>query len=360
LTVVIVALVAALAVAALVDAIRCGGGDSGPAVTGAAEADELRGPDVPAPGALPGKLVLTHAGDCRVRQIDFASTAYLQPGPETLCEAWASPTGAYAVVETDRTSTPGAHEIALVRLGDPPEVERELGVARGTVAWSGDGARVAWCGPDGETTVLTVGSGEQATLPGCRPRFAPDGSVLTLSSGSEILRDGAVDLDSAAVAQGFTRATTGPIDVLEFDVAADGLIAVTASRPSSTGVEVVLELWREGQLQQQAELPARVGLSGNRLGALLRFGPDGRELAVGFGGGPGPLTIVDLRTGRLSLRFAQQHAFAWSPDGAWLALATGPSEVQVYGAVRDDPAYTLPVDAATLDWTREQEPPAGA
>lgn len=358
----IVAFVAALGVAALVDGIRGGGQGSEPAAaTAVAEADELRGPDVPAPGALPGVLVVTRPGDCRLREIDLARAAFRRAGPETLCEAWAAPAGGFAVAQTERTVVPGARRIALVRLGDPPERERDLGVARGAVAWSADGARAAWCGPGGSSTVLTVATGEQDTVAGCSPRFAPDGSVLTLATGAqsaELLRDGNAELDEADLAAGFGRAAGGPINVLEFDVSEKGRIALAASRPDPAGEERVLELWLDGRLEESVELPAQVGPAGGRLGELLRFGPGGRELAVGYGPGPGPLTIVDLGTGRLALRSAEQRAFAWSPDGEWLALATAAGEIRIYGALRDVPAYVLPVGAATLDWAKEQEPPA--
>jgi hypothetical protein len=85
-------------------------------------------------------------------------------------------------------------------------------------------------------------------------------------------------------------------------------------------------------------------------GGLPRFSPDGTKLALGPLDGAGSLSVVDLRLGTLVIEGVLQRAFAWSPDGAWLALAVG-AEVALYDAISADRVYTLPLDASALDWT---------
>lgn len=359
---VIIGLVGALGVAALVDGIRRSEQGDVQAVAAsetASEGDELRGPDVPAPGALSGSLVIAAPGECRLREIDLRTVAYRATGPETACEIWPSPSGEVAIAQTSRGETAGTREISLIRLGETPETERSLGAARGNVAWSADGARAAWCRGDGSSTVMTLSSGQLETVSGCRPRFDPDGSVLTLPDEEflgQLWRDGSVELDAADVARGFDTDVAGPVDIMEFDVAPDGLLALTVSKRAPIGTLVALELWRGDELVASGPLPARAGRGDTRLGELLRFGPDGRELAIGFGGAPNGVTIIDLGTGQLVLRAAEQRAFTWSPDGQWLAVAAG-DEIRVYGAVRDVPVYVLPVETATLGWVPGEEPP---
>jgi hypothetical protein len=362
---VIGALLAALAVAAMVDAVRRDGGDEQAAAATATAPETgpgrtLTGPDMPAPGALPGSLVLAAPADCRLREIDLAAAALGEPGPETLCRVWVSPTGDQAVVESGRGESPGSRKLELVTLGDPPEAEEELGIALGAVSWSPDGKRIAWCEPGGDSVVLVLASGDRQGVAGCDPRFAPTGSVFTTPAQAplgELWRDGAVELDSSDLAEGFDEGTSGPIEVLEYDVAPDGLIAVTVRRLISTGSKTVLELWRDDGLEASVPLPRRLGGGASQFGELLRFGPTGNELAIGYTSGAGELTLVDLGLRRIVLRSAQQRAFAWSPDGGWLALAIG-DEIRVYGSLRDVPAYVIPAAASTLGWAAGKEAPA--
>lgn len=359
---VIGALLTALAVAAIVDVVRRDGGDETSAAAVSAPGEtaggrKLTGPDVPAPGALPGSLVVAAPDECRLREIDLASAAIGEPGPGTLCTLWVSPTGERAVAQTDRGEQPGTRQLSLVALGDPPELEGDLGSALGEASWSADGARIAWCEPGGRSVVLDIESGERTQVDGCDPRFAPDGSVLTTPVRGllgELLRDGAVELDASDLARGFEEGTSGPIEVLEYDVGPDGLIAITLRRLVPTGSQIVLELWRDGTLETALPLPRRLGSGASQFGELLRFDPTGRELAIGYTSDAGELTLVDLGLRRVVLQSTPQRAFAWSPDGGWLALAVE-DEIRVYGAVRDSPTYVIPVEASALGWAAGKE-----
>lgn len=357
----IVGALVAIAVAALVDTLHGGGAEEASTRSrGSGETQPLRmrGPDVPAPGALHGTLVIVEAGDCRLRVVSFEDASLGKPGAATLCRVWASPTSALAVVAT-RSKQVGVRELALIDLEDPSDEGRELGPAHGEVAWSSDGARVAWCSLGSSSTVLELESGAEREVAGCDPSFAPDGSLLTRPDAeAELWRNGKPLLTAADLGRGFEPRTTGPVELVDYDVSSDGAIAVTAARRMSTGTAVVLELWRDGSLAGSFELPAVRGPGNTRFGGFLRFSPAGHELAVGYTPGAGALTLVDLDLERLLIPEVDQSGLAWSPDGAWLALAVG-NEIRVYGAVKDEPSYVLPVAAQALAWSPGEEPAAG-
>jgi hypothetical protein len=358
-----VGVVAAVGVAALLDTLRGGSplderAESATEPLAQADANTLTGPDVPAAGALSGSLVVAESDGCRLRVIAFATASLGDPGPVTLCRVWVSPAGDLAVVTTDRGDRSDAREIALVRLTDPPEVVESLGQARGEIAWESNGDRLAWCAADGTSIVLSIEAGTRQRIEGCRARFAPDGAVLTKPDRplvAEILRNGEPLLGPDEIAGGFPQGSSGPVNVLDFAIAHDGRMAVTATRTAPLGTVVVLELWQEG-LEATYELPAGLGPGNTRFGGFLRFSPVGSELAIGYTPGAGELTLVDVELGRLLVRSTPQRALSWSPDGAWLALATD-DEVRIYGALRDEPSYVLPLGAAALGWTAWEEPP---
>ena len=85
---------------------------------------------------------------------------------------------------------------------------------------------------------------------------------------------------------------------------------------------------------------------------LVQFNPVGSELGLSglFGGATIHLSVLDLRSlTSTQLELADQRSYAWSPDGAWLAVATG-EQIVIYGSVRSDPIYVLPIGATTIAW----------
>ena len=351
--------VAAIAVAATVDGVRRDPDDAPAAVeTREADGDESRGddalvgPDSPLPGALSGRLVVTTADGCRLRVVDLASIELGELGPTTTCAIWASPAGQRAAVVTAHSlADPGAGRFSLVRLGDPPELERRLGEIEGEPSWSLDGERLAWCTPDGETVVLSIGEGTGTRSSGCMPRFTPGGSLLTTSPdrlNESLLRDGAVELDPLDLLRGFDARESGDLDLLAYDEAPDGLMAVSVLRLEPQGSRAVLELWQEGDLVAVVDLPPD-GSGPYRFGEYLRFNPNGTVLAVGATPHSSAMTFVDLRLRRPSLEVERQHAFAWSPDSAWLAVALD-DEVALYSANGTEPVYRLPLRASAVAW----------
>ncbi len=361
----VVGVVTAVAVAALVDGLRGGEGEAAaptePGETEPVHGRELEGPDAPAAGALPGTLLVAEPErrECELRRIAFDTASVADTGVDAACRVWVAPEGDLAVIPV--SGDPAiTWELDLVRVrpdGDS-ELVRELGTAVGEVAWSADGARVAWCTPGPVSFVLDVGSGSQVEVPGCAPRFGPGGGLLTRPAGPnapEVWLDGEPVLRSEQLELGFDPASDGSLDVVAFDVAPDGLIAVTVVRYGRGGTTAALQLWRDGRLEASAPLPppARQEL---RLGDFLAFSPTGDELAVGYAADAGQLAVVDVALGRVVLEAIDQRGLAWSPDGAWLALA-GEEEIRVYGALRDDPAYVLELGAASLGWGGGGEEP---
>jgi hypothetical protein len=356
--------IAAVAVAAVVDAVRSDGTGAATLVAGAGGApragDEgLSGPDSPPAGALPGNLVVVAGEECRVRVIDLGGPTLGAEGPPTDCGLWSSATGEVAAVAQPRE--PGAPssfaQVALVRLDDPPEPLRDLGLAVGEVAWSSDSTRVALCGTKGTTAIHDVAAGTEREVEGCGPRFASDGSLLTSPTrifGDHLLRDGEIELDAAALLQGFDPSTSGELDVLAYDETADGLLAVSVLRLEPLGSRAVLQLWQDGAMVAGVELPRRFGVGSKRLGEYVRFNPTGTVLALGPSGTRDSMTFVDLRLRRTSLELDYQRAFAWSPDGQWLAVALD-REIAVYSENSSEPVYRLPLEVAGLGWTAGPE-----
>jgi hypothetical protein len=356
--------IGAIAVAAVVDAVRSDGvgagtllADEGGAPTPADEA--LDGPDSPPAGALPGRLVVVTGDDCRVRVIDLAGPTLGAEGPRTDCGLWSSATADVAAVSQPREpGTPSSFaRVSLVRLADPPEPVREIGLAAGEVAWSANSTRVALCGTDGTTAIHDVAGGIEREVDGCGPRFAADGSLLTSPTrvfGDQLLRDGEIELDAADLMQGFDPSTSGELDVLAYDETVDGLLAVSVLRLEPLGSRAVLQLWQDGDMVAGVELPRRFGVGSRRLGEYVRFNPTGTVLALGPSAARDPMTFVDLRLRRTSLELDYQRAFAWSPDGKWLAVALD-REIAVYSENSAEPVYRLPLEVAALGWTAAPE-----
>ena len=343
--------VVVLGVAAAYDTLR--GGTVSPAVD-STEESTLTGGELPAPGELPGTLVFASQAGCRPRALSLATLRLGAGGPSLECGLWVPPQGRLAVISLAPALGFRGSRAALLRLSDPPAVAEELGIVRGEPSWSENGRRLAWCTAGSRTVVLDLDTGARSGLAGCRPKIAPDGSVLTRPARlltATLLRDGEVLLTEERLARPFPPGSQGPLDVVGYDLRPDGLLAVVAVRfEPGRRPRRLLQLWRGDSLERAIQLP-EVGLPAGtgRLGDRVEFDPTGREVAVAFPGPGKPMLIVDLGTGGISLEPTSQHGFAWSRDGRWFALSTG-EEIRVLGPDRRDPVYVLPVGAAALAW----------
>lgn len=349
---IILGAVALLAAAAAVDALRRA--PSSPATpelqeTGAGES-RLAGQA----GALSGTLVFSSLAGCRVQELSLETLTLEEPGPSLECKLWVPPRGDLAAVSLAPALGFRGSRVALLRLGEPPEVVRVLGVVRGEPAWSERGEALAWCTAAGDTVVLALATGARRRLDGCRPSIAPDGSVLTRPASGlapTLLRDGRVLLGEEELVRPFPADSDGPLDLVGYDVHTDGLLAVVAVRfESGRRPRRLLELWRGGRLERALLLPElSLPASSGRLGERVEFDPTGREIAVSYAEAGKQMVLVDLDSGTIALEPTPQHGFAWSPDGRWFALSTG-EEVRVFGPDRRDPVYVLPVGAAAIAW----------
>ena len=347
---------AGLGVAIAVDAVRGSGGGEERRVVGedGAVAEDLVGPLSPEPGALPGRLIVLRGERCVLQVADLERLRMGRAGPGTGCELTASPSGDEAVIPSSATRGQRVVRLLGAELEGRPEVTRDYGEGFAELDFSSDGSELAVCVESAETHVVTVESGEQRTLPGCRAAFAPDGAVLTLvpegeESRSLLLREGATLLDSQELSVQFgTR-----IVLRAFDVSPDGTVAVlvrvpTDELPDRGDWRPFVLVVRDGEvaagfaIDEPRDFAEEVRGSG-----FVRFSPDGGEIAIGAGG-PGRIEIRETRDWEVTLGPLLQRGFDWSPDGAWLAISTG-DRVDVYGLVRNaGGAYSMPLSVNAL------------
>ena len=144
--------VVVVAAAAAVDALR-GRAAAPPAARASPVAhladDRLRGPDVPAAGALPGALVLAEPGSCRLRTLSSRRSSSGRRDRDGLRALGLAGRGAGGGVDRARRreSRESCARSPLVRLGERPATEDDASSARRSVRSPGraDGSQVAWC-----------------------------------------------------------------------------------------------------------------------------------------------------------------------------------------------------------------------
>lgn len=334
-------------VAAVASSIAGDGADGPAPGSFVAPANRVEGPDVPAPGALAGQLVLAESDGCELRLLDLQTLTLSDPGPETACRLWVSPHGDLAAVAEPRGT------LALVRLGERPVLDRRLGAAVSAPSWAPDGVRIAWCADD-STTVLDVVAGGVVSIPGCYPAYAPDGSLVTRTvteTGLELFRDGE-PVDSPAAREEPGRRVVG------HNVLPDGQLVVAVHRRYGRGLayEAVLEVWRGAELTRTVPIHS-YGIVAQAFGLRVVPSPAGFEAAVVSPESPlAPrpdqlVSFVDLRVGGPVADVTERPfgGISWSPDGGWLAFSTG-HEILVFGRGRSEPAYVLPVATRSLAW----------
>lgn len=349
-TVLVVVALGVVAGVAILDSVRGNGAESGTAPR-PTRPDAIRGTDVPPPGALPGRLLFAEKNGCRLHALDLDSLEVGASGPAGSCRIWASPTGELAVIgRTGKTAT--ARDLWLVRVADGvPALDQRLGVSASRPSWAPDGKVVAWCGDDGQTVVFSIVDGGRKRLPGCYPVIRADGSVVTRLDDEALLQDGNPTGGLGPTRPGRLVAVGGDPGggvVLAFQAFAEGF--------ASTGE---LEFWRGGTRESTLPIPAVYGPAAGFFRLHIDVSPNRREAAFLF---PESLmrpfaedlaALVDLGTGRLidPVTAPTFAGLAWSPDGSWLALATG-DEVLIYGTGRTDPAYVLPLATRGIAWVR--------
>ena len=349
--------VLAVAAVATAAAVRDGSGPSAAVTTEAQE--PYRGEQLtdgglgalPAARALPGRLVILDAASCRPRVIDLARLELGPPGPRTGCRAWFDSQGRYGAV-----SLPGRNGTWLLDVAGGSIGEQVSGSSE-PVAFADDGSELAQCRADGSTSVLDLRGGPDRSVAGCRPAFAPDGSVLTRPAvrlPTSVLRDGSQILGFDQLEGALPPRPAGAISVIGYDQGADGLLAVLVARFPGREQEqdyapevrprLTLELWRNGVLERA--LPIRNVTTG--FGSRVELSPSGSQALV-TSSRPGVLVVTDLDSHGEPALEAQQLGVAWSPDGNWVAVAT-PDRIEIRTGATLELAYELPLSVLALAW----------
>ncbi len=316
----LVAAVVVLAALAAADALR----DEGPS-TSSAEVEEPRpAEDAANPGGREtfaridarGSLLFTEGSECRLREVSMSGTESPVPRVDSGCRFWASPAGpriAYALPPSER-------EPVSFRFLDLNQPERDFGTyeaAFGSVAWSPDGQRAAWCDGEGAGFELDLVDGLRRVA-GCPRGYTPAGEPVT-SDGFRLLAGGRVILESRR-------------HIAHFSFGVDGSVAL---------------LIEGGMLERRVPGEADV----RRL--QLPPGPSGLPVTsrdnchAAFLRSDG-VYVVDLCIGTKLHSFAGRAA-AWSPDGSVIAVAQDDA-VAFYRVTDGRVLARWPVTARALVW----------
>jgi hypothetical protein len=325
-----------------------------------AAAARLQGPGVPAPGALPGVLVVAEAAGCRLVAVDFATLEVSEPGVRTGCRLWGAPEGEL-LVANGPVGLDERPELGLFLVRHGTERIRTLGPSVSAPTWSRDGKRVAWCLDGDVSLVLDAPALEPQPVAGCFPAFLDSGEIVTRRgglAGADLLLDGGRLLASADVL-GPAAAAEG----LGFDTIVghgpgpDGSLALVVLRTrAGFDQRLRLELWDDHEPVATLPLGSPTSVETRLFG--LRVEPVGSTgLALHFPEALTPprfgdlVTFVDLRSRAETMppEPTSGLGLAWSPDGRWLAVSSG-KEVLVYAQPLLEPSYVLPIEAGALAW----------
>ncbi len=320
-----------------------------------AGSDRLRGPDVPPEGALSGRLWVvvptpdSTTAQCRLRAVDLGAIELEPPGELDHCTVVDVSTDGCTAVAFDSEL-----RLALLDLTDRPEKTRDLEPSfrersprtSRIAAVSDDGARVAWCTAANETAVLSIDEGTVERAVGCDPRFGGGGDLFTRTLpplADEIRVGGRVVLGSDEFRQGLDLPEDGLSSLLAYDVGATDLIATKVRRVFGRPQPTV-QIWDDGAVLGFHRVS---GLAPTLRASGVELSPDATRIAFGW---PGLLAgVLDFDFRRVSRTF-ERGAYAFSPDGRWLAIGEGDS-IEIYARGSDAPSYALPITTLMLAWS---------
>jgi hypothetical protein len=261
------------------------------------------------------------------------------------------------------------HDRCRVQLLALPSLERtgeDRSGCRPRGAVSPDGSSVARCSGDDVELYAAAGSLVQ-TLPGCIPAWRPDG-VLTAAHERSVVRYVACGPDTcmrtlisrAELERAARRHPTVPDVPVRLRVLIDGIAWLSQTRAA-----VLLSIRISGRLAGKGALSEIVFFENGRLAPAARAyirGAGGR-LAASPGGTyvtqtPDVVLRGDGSEVSLPPHLREVHAFAWSADERFLALATrfAVTVVDVASLERYDDSgsglrsVTLPVSARDVAW----------
>jgi hypothetical protein len=299
-----------------------------------------------------GKLWLVHG--CQVSVVSL-TTLTTKRAPGAHCGVWPNPSGTLAVATIGSPSSLAVNRRLAVLdsrgggLRQAAEIEHPQGTLASPVAWQSD-TDLSFCvASDDGPVVLTSTemSGWHLTQadPGrCLPQY--DGGRKFETSGPSVLGQGReVKLTDSLVEAMRRPAAAIRITALDVDGPYIG-VAVAAATGASVGPPYAL-----------VEYDRRTGNP-----VTVRLGAGSAIDAIGLSADGGPAWVSDV-TGRAALvpglrgtalpGSIPEHAdaYAWSPDGSHLAVATG-AGVDLY-TIADGTKVRLPGEHAdSLAWSR--------
>lgn len=327
-TIVLVASLVAIAGFALADSLR-GENDAEPAVAESQSSTTRR--DEPAfegtlpPDLLTGRLVFTDE-NCDLGVVDLARAVVVRVRDvETNC-ALSAP------VRSRRIAYgfgPLGRETLSYRVTDFSRPEQTFGHLRaqpGSIVWSLDGERVAWCAGEGDGLELEIG-GRTRALAHCPVAYTEDDRPVQ-AVGRRLL----------AGSQALFPPAPGRI--------------TAASIGLDRSVAVVLEgerilLLRPGAYITETRIPTRVR------GVVPTFSPDncGAIFLTPHRGQPPRIFLIDLGCLGGHERDLSGLRAAWSPDGRWFAVAEDRT-IAFYPVDASRKVFRLPGAANQLVWQR--------
>jgi hypothetical protein len=273
-------------------------------------------------GLLRGTLTFTDAKTCAVRAIGLAGGRE-RPVARFAgdCSLWAPPVGTRLAYGLGSSSLDGLHPFRIADLGNP---RVELGGYRalfGVVIWSADGQRVAWCGRNRTGFDLEIG-GPSRRLPRCPVAYAPDDEVA-YAVGNEVLVEDRV-----------VYRAPGGVTYAHFGDDGSLVVIVDGNRIERIGSDGRRIFASALAPEVEGQTPV---VRADNCGAL-------------FPSTKGFVQLLDLGCppGLPNREFPGTKA-AWSPDGAWVALAQG-NHIGFERVVGSRRAVSWPAGAAQMVW----------
>jgi hypothetical protein len=367
----LVAVVLGIAVAAVVNFIQVRGDEQSalptppPATASptATETDADADAEVTVSDALPDLLPLPaelrQAGGiiwwsdtaCQVGSVALSSGT-VERIPQEHCRLWPAPDGRIAATVTKRRAEVlEGRGIRLFTAEAAPVISHTPGFLSSEIAWNADGAAFAVCIGTRKGTVVdivTPGAGTSTLADACVPAWLPDGRLAVMRSrpvsievgGKRVLGPRAFDALLPTAPEDATRAVSA--------LAAGGgrlaaaLVATTRERllPEAAALAVMTEA---GEIGFSAVLPQ------DRLPTAIGLSPDGSALWY-FDAARSNAVLLRLPGGQRPAPFDARW-LSWSPDGRYLAAATGRGIVLSRWPGGEEVAV-LPVQASDVTWTR--------
>ncbi len=313
---------------ALADSLR--GENDGERAAAGAESTTARPEERKFGGTLPpdllaGRLVFTDRS-CDLGVVDLARAVVVHVRDvETNC-ALSAP------VRSRRIAYgfgPLGRETISYRVTDfsRPEQTLSLVSARpGSIVWSHDGQRLAWCAEEGQGVEAEIG-GKERHLRRCADSYTRD--------------DRPVQIDGKRLLVGSKPLVPSMADpITAASIAGDGSVAVVLD-----GERILL--LRPGAQTLERRIPMRVR------NVVPAFSPDncGAIFVTPRREQPPHDFVNDLRSLRGHERDLSGRRAAWSPDGRWVAVAEDHT-IAFYPVDASSPALRLPGAANQLVWQR--------